>query len=123
MGLLDGGIAAAFSAAFSGFYLDASLYRPSATTDDGAGGGRDADAYAAPEAVKAQLEAATEAMRQVEGYSALDVRILVLAHGVARPTTHCQIIVQGQRYAIMPPVGRDPAGAYWDLCARPIGNA
>lgn len=116
MGLLDGDLAALFSQTLSPFYLDATLHR-STITQDGQGGGTRTTVN---EAVKAQLEAATEAMRQAQGFTAVDVRILVLAQGVERPTTDNQITVAGVRYAILPPVGRDPAGAYWDLHGRPV---
>lgn len=114
MGLLDGGAAALFNGALRGIYLDATLHRRT-VTKDGAGGGSSAFA---DEAVKAQLEAASEGMRQAPGYTVKDVRILVLAHGVDRPTSDDQITVAGQRHAIAG-VGRDPAGAYWDLHGRP----
>lgn len=116
MGVLDGGLAGLFKSVLSGIYLDATLHRRT-TTDDGAGGG---SSSFAPESVKAQLEAATEAMRLAAGYTAKDVRILVLAHGVDRPTTDDQITVSGQRHAIVGPVGRDPAGAAWDIHGRPV---
>lgn len=117
MGLLDGGGAAIMAAVFGGMYLDADLYRP-ATTPNGKGGGTTSDGT--PQAVKIQLEAATEAMRQTQGYTARDVRILMLANGVDRPTTEHEIAHGGIRYAITGPVGRDPCGAYWDIHGRPI---
>lgn len=113
MGLLDGGIASIMHGVFSGIYLDATLHRTT-TTSDGKGGGSTSDA---DEAVKAQLEAATEAMRQAEGYTDTDVRILLLAHGVDRPNSDCEVTVDGTRYGIRS-VGRDPAGAYWDIHGR-----
>lgn len=118
MGLLDGGGAALMASVFGGIYLDGSLYRPT-DTPNGMGGGTTAFAG---ENVKLQMEAATEAMRQAQGYTAQDVRFLMLAQGVARPNTDCQMGLDGIRYAIVGPVGRDPAGAYWDIHARPIGD-
>lgn len=102
---------------FGGTYLPATLHR-STTTHDGAGGG---STTFADEAVKIQLEAATEAMRQREGYTARDVRILMLAHGVDRPDTECEIThdASGVRYVITGPVGTDPCSAYWDIHGRP----
>lgn len=117
MGLLDGGGAALFASVFSGVYLDATLHRPT-ITHNGAGGGT-VDPDTAGTAVKVQLEAATEAMRQSEGFTALDVRILMLAQGVDRPTTEHEIQLGTTRYAIVGPVGRDPCGAYWDIRGRP----
>jgi hypothetical protein len=118
MGLLDGGGAALMASVLGGVYLDAELYRPAGVGDDGEGGGEDSG-FGEPEAVKAQLEACTEAMREAATYTDLDVRILVLANGVARPDSDCQIKVDGTTYGINAPIGRDPAGCYWDLHGRP----
>jgi hypothetical protein len=116
MGLLDGGGAALMASVFGGIYLDAQLFRPSVGGDDGMGGGA-SPAFADPEAVKVQLEAATDAMRQTEGYVDTDVRILMLAHGVARPNVNCQILLNGIRYGVRR-VGTDPATSYWDIHGR-----
>lgn len=117
MGLLDGGGAAMMAAVFGGVYLDATLHRVTTTSDGQGGGTTDPDDAGTP--VKVQLEAATEAMRSAEGFTDLDVRILMLAHGVDRPNTDCAVTLNGTRYSIQPPVGRDPAGCYWDLRGRP----
>lgn len=116
MGMLDGGGAALMSAVFSGIYLDGTLHRPT-LTDDGMGGGT---STFADEGVKVQLEAVTEAMRQADGYTDQDVRILMLASGVARPDSDCEVTVGATRYMIQPPVGTDPAQSYWDCRARPV---
>jgi hypothetical protein len=121
MGLLDGDIASLFSAALSGIYLDAELHRATVGADDGAGGG-DGNGFADPEDVKAQLDVATQAMRETQGYVDTDVRILVLAHGVTTPTTDDEITIRGVRYGIRN-VGTDPAQSYWDLHGRLAGNA
>lgn len=114
MGLLDGGLASVFASAFSGFYLDASLHRAT-MTPDGKGGGT--TGWAAPEAVKAQLDSTTQAMQGADGYVDSDQRILVLASGLAPITTDDEITVDGNRWAIES-VSRDPAGAYFDLRGR-----
>lgn len=119
MGFLDGGGASLFNSIFSGLYLSGTLYRPN-DTPNGAGGGT--IGWHDGEAVKLQQESATEAMRQTQGYTALDVRFLMLAQGVDRPDTDCQLGFGGTRYAIVGPVGRDPCGAYYDIHARPIGE-
>ena len=121
MGLLDGGGAALFRAVLSPIYLTADLYRPDGATDDGAGGG-DGNGFAAAESVKAQLDVATDAMRQAEGYVDTDVRILVLASGVTKPNTDCEITIGATRYGIRR-VGTDPAQSYWDLHGRLAGSA
>lgn len=121
MSLLDGGGAALMASVFGGIYLDASLYRPTGTDDNGKGGGDD-PGLGDPEAVKVQIEAATDAMREAEGYASTDVRFLMLAHGVDKPNSDCQLEQGGMLYGIRTPVGRDPAGAYWDIHARVIGE-
>lgn len=113
MGLLDGDVAAFFSETFSGLYLDATLHRAT-LTDDGSGGGA---VTWTDEPVKAQLDAATQAMRDAPGYVDTDMRILVLAHGVAEINADSQITVAGKRWSIAN-VGRDPALAYYDLHGR-----
>lgn len=114
MGLLDGGVAAAFGSMFAGFYLDASLHRAS-ITDDGAGGGSVGFADAQP--VKAQLDQATQAMRDSPGYVDTDQRILVLAYGIDAITTDDEITVDGLRWSIAS-VTQDPAGACYELRGR-----
>lgn len=115
-GFLDGGVAEAFAGIFGGFYLDASLYRPATFTDDGAGGGAD-PADPAPEAVKVQIDTATEAMRASDGFADGDVRILMLAHGVTAPNTDCEVEARGVRYSIQS-VSNDPCISYYEMRGR-----
>jgi len=117
MGLLDGGIAALFSSALAGLYLDATLHRAT-LADDGMGGG---SASFADEAVKAQIDRTTAAQQGDDGYSDTDQRILVLAHGVAEPTTDDEITIDGLRWGIAS-VTRDPAGSHYDLRGRLSGR-
>lgn len=121
MGLLDGGIAEVFAGAFSALYLDGLLYRPAAFTDDGAGGGTDGG-FADGEAVKVQIDAATQAMRSTEGFVETDQRILVLAHGVATIDTDCEIGAGGTRWMIET-VATDPCGSCYELRGRRKSNA
>lgn len=116
MGLLNGDIAAAFAAVFNGVYLDAALYRSAEYADDGAGGGS-GPGFMAAEAVKVQIDNATDAMRGSDGYVEGDVRILMLAHGVAAPDTDAEVAAGGVRYMIES-VGTDPAGSYYELRGR-----
>jgi hypothetical protein len=51
------------------------------------GGGTESDGFLPAEAVKVQVDQATQAMRGADGYVEGDVRILMLAHGVAAPDT------------------------------------
>ena len=111
MGLLDGGIAAAFSAALSGLYLPATLHRPGEYATDGEG--NVLPAVGADVACRAQVDAASYAMRQSEGYSEGDVRIIVLAAGLDGPvTTDCQITVSDTRWMIGS-AEMDAASSHW----------
>jgi hypothetical protein len=116
MALLDGGLAALFSSALGGIYLDATLYRPVDDSDDGAGGGS-GSGFDAGAAVKAQLDATTQAMRAADGYVETDQRIIVLAYGVAPITSDCEIFIAGSRWSIAS-VTQDPAKSYYDLHGR-----
>lgn len=116
VGLLDGAVASAFAAAFGATFLDAEIYRPASGSDDGMGGGADR-AFADPEAVKAQLDYVSQAMRGADGFVESDQRILVLASGVAKITTDCEIVVSGTRWSIAS-VTQDPAGSYYELHGR-----
>lgn len=114
MTLLEGNLAAVFASAFGGVFVDATLYRWS-TVDDGKGGGTSGFDLGTP--VKAQLDQATQAQIQGDGYVDTDQRILVLASGVAPISTDDEIVVGGTRWMIAS-VGRDPAGSYYDLRGR-----
>lgn len=119
MGLLDGGIEAIFGAAFGGLYLPATLHRDtSAPIYDGEGnitgfsGGGDIGC-------RAQVDAATYAMRQAEGFIEGDTRIIVLSAGLGvEVTTDMQITARGVRWQIAG-VDRDAAASHWVLRGRP----
>lgn len=111
MGLLNGGIKNIFGAAFAGLYLPATLYRASASFDEG---GSKAVVYAeAP--CKAQVDEVTWSMRQEAGYTAGDVRIIILAATLtgAEPADDDQITVEGYARYSLASVTRDPAGSHW----------
>jgi hypothetical protein len=120
MGLLDGQLAEAFAGIFGAVYLDGQLYRPAAWSDDGQGGGADSG-FGPAEAVKVQIDQASQAMRQAERFVDTDVRILMLAHGVASPDTDCEVAGGGARYMIQS-IGTDPAGSYYEMRGRPAPN-
>lgn len=114
MALLDG-IAGALAAAVAPFYRDGTLYRTGTPVDDGSGSVTVPDATEEP--IKVQIEACTEAMRRSEGYADTDVRLIILARGMGRPTTDDEAEVDCQRYALAS-VATDPASTYWDCRAR-----
>jgi hypothetical protein len=116
MGLLNGGIAAIFGSVLSGLYLPATLHVPGEYATDLEGNvlpstGTDI-------ACRAQVDAATYAMRQSEGYSEGDVRIIVLVAGLgAEITTDCQISVSGKRWTVGS-AELDAADSHWVLRGR-----
>ena len=113
MGLLDGGIEAIFGAAFGGLYLPGQLVRSAAdpiynSQGDivGYGGGTSLP-------IRCQIDAATYAMQQAEGYVEGDVRIIVLSAGLAVPiTTDHRITAKGQSWLIQS-VERDAGASHW----------
>lgn len=119
MGLLDGGLARIFYGAFSGIFLDATLYRWQ-STPDGKGGGTDGWDDGTP--VKAQLDKTSQGMRDTPGYVDTDQRIIVLAYGIEQPIdTDCEIVVKGQRWGIRN-VDTDPATAAYELHGKLAGT-
>lgn len=117
MALLDGGIAAIFGAAFSGLYLDATLH--SGTGDPVYDGQGNITGYtgAGDVAIKAQVDVATEAMRQADGYAEGDCRIIVLAQGVPAINSDMQVTVREQLWHILS-AELDAAASHWVLRAR-----
>lgn len=116
MGLLDGGMASVFAGIMGTYFLDATLHRAT-MSDDGAGGG---SVSFSDYPVKAQIDAATQAMREAQGYTDTDQRILVLASGIGEITTDDEITVDGRRWSVAS-VAADPAQAYFDLRGRLSG--
>lgn len=117
MGLLDGGIQAVFGAAFSPLYLSETLTR-NTLTHNGKGGGSSAGV---PQPCRVQKDACTEAMREQEGYTAEDVRLLVLQASVTGGDidTDCTVTYRGTTYEIAS-VTQDPAGSYWECRGTPV---
>lgn len=118
MGLLDGQIAAVFSAALSGLYLDATMHTgtgaPIYNATTGAITGYTTGANVA---VKAQVDVATEAMRRFEGYAEGDARVIILAQGIGTVTADHQITVRGQLWHILS-AELDAASSHWVCRAR-----
>ncbi|WIA54318.1 hypothetical protein N6H05_14725 [Sphingobium sp. WTD-1] len=119
MGLLDGGIASIFGAALGGLYLPATLHVPGTRTDDEEGNISYGPGTDVP--CRAQMDAATYAMRQSEGYSEGDVRIIILTAGLgAEVTTDCQITVSGKRWMVGS-ADLDAASSHWVCRGRAAG--
>lgn len=119
MGLLNGGGADFLGSVFSGLYLSATLYKQQNVYD--AYGELTVSEVSYP--CRAQVDNQTEAMRQAEGASETDRRILVLSKGLAVAVdTDCEILInegpyQGARFACSA-IGRDPCGAYHEMRGR-----
>ncbi len=111
MGLLSGGIASIFGGVFGALYLDAVLH--AGTGDPIYGPGGTITGYTGSDtACKAQVDAATDAMRRADGFSEGDCRVIVLALGLPDVTSDHEITVEGVRYRLMS-AERDPARSHW----------
>jgi hypothetical protein len=114
MGLLDGGIAAAFGSALSGLYPDGLLHREGTGPiydDEGAIIGYDGGSDIP---IKVQRDACSYSMRQAEGYSEGDVALIILAGGLAvQATTDMQVTDgTGKRWMIQS-ADLDAAASHW----------
>lgn len=121
MGLLDGGIAAVFSSAFSGLYLDGTLHTgtgdPEYDDDTVEVTGYTNDGNTA---IKLQVDSATEAMRRAEGFAEGDVRLIILAQGVPAVTSDHQVTVRGQLHHVLS-ADLDAAASHW-VCRARLGR-
>lgn len=118
MGLLDGGIEAIFGSAFGAFYLDGILHRDGIEPQYDGEGAITGYAGGADIPCKAQVDAASYAMRQAEGFAEGDVKIIVLSAGLGTDvTTDFQITVSGKRWMIQS-ADRDAANSHWVLRGR-----
>lgn len=112
MGLLDtNALQSIFGAALSPVYGDGQLIR--VTMQRGSGGVM-LPTEASPVSIKVQVDRCTEAMRQAPGYTADNVRLLILQSGIsgAKPTSDDIIVARGERWKIYE-IYEDPAKAYW----------
>ena len=117
MGLLDGDMKAIFGTAFGSFYLSGTLVRVT-LTDDGEGGYSEATTSVA---VKVQVDQADERLRQAEGYSDGDVRLIILQSGIGTvPTTDDRVTIGGETWGVYA-ITADPANTYWEMGARRYG--
>lgn len=119
--LLNGGLAGVFAAAFAPLYLPGYVHRYEAPSFDDGGSivaGNEPDMIDC----RVQVDRCTEAMRQAEGYTDRDVRLLVLREGVGALTTDDRVeVLSGPCMGIylVSSVEVDPAGAAFDCRARP----
>ena len=109
MSLLEGDLQDIFGAVFGSVYSDGTLNKVT-RADNGKGGGA---VSAVPIAIKGQIDAVTEAMRQAPGYTADDVRLIVLQDGVDEsPTSDDTINLGGTKWSISNVVS-DAAQTHW----------
>lgn len=123
MGLLDGGIQSVMGSAFGWLYLPGTLTRVT-LVDDGKGGGSETT-VAQP--CRVQVDACTEAMRQQAGYTATDVRLLILQAGVTGGdiTTDDRVTIlagphAGRTFEVDAVGPQDPGSSYWECRATKI---
>lgn len=112
MGLLDGGLASIFNAAFSGIYLPGTLHAGTGEPiyDDDTGEIIGYEGGDLP--CKAQVDAATDAMRRADGFAEGDVRLIILAQALPELNSDHEVSVSGKRYRLQS-VERDPALSHW----------
>lgn len=100
---------------FGAVFVAAEAVVPGAAQYD-AGGSIIAPAEPTRRPCRVQVDAATQAMRQADGFLETDVRLLVLS--LDGPlTTAARIVVNGASYALLS-VSRDPAGVGWECRGR-----
>lgn len=113
--------AAAISAQFGGPYHAALIVDYAAPVYDDGGSIVTAGARQT-RACQAQVDAATQAMRAVDGFTEADMRILVLADGLAGSiTTDSRVEITAGPHVgnwLVASVARDPLGIYWELRGR-----
>jgi len=118
VGLLDGGLSAVFNAAFAPLYLPATIHAGTGEPIYGPGGtitgyqGGDTPA-------RAQVDAASDAMRSADGFAEGDVRLIVLSAGVGELSSDHEITVNGVRYRLQS-VELDAVGSHWVCRGRRI---
>jgi hypothetical protein len=118
MGLLDGGIASLFGSVFGAIYLDGALHRDGTTPIYDSEGNITSYVDEADIPCKAQVDAATWAMRQSDGFAEGDMMIIVLAAGLGvEISTDMQISVAGKRWSIQS-AAQDAAASHWILRGR-----
>ncbi len=116
-------IATGISAAFGGPYFAARIITSTGEVRD-AGGSITTPGTPVYRTCQAQIDACTEAMRAADGYSAKDVRVLVLAATLAGEIdtdAYIEMLAGPDAgvYSIQT-VGHDPMTAYRELRARPV---
>lgn len=119
MGLLSGGGASILQSVFAPIYLNGRIFQTETVFD---AYGEITTTYAEFDA-KMQVDSMTEAMRQQEGASEQDRRIIVLSNSTSADiNTDAEVICDEGPYAgirfQVATINRDPCGAYHELRGR-----
>ena len=114
-------IAQTISAAFGGPYYDALIHSAGTPIFD-SGGSIITPGVASSRTCQAQVDSVTQDMRQSEGYTDADMRILVLASTLSGPVTlDNSIQILGGSHVgkwLIQSIARDSFGIYWELRGR-----
>jgi hypothetical protein len=116
MGLLDGGLAAIFGAAFGGVYLAGTLHRVTLGEDED--GRRTKTKADVP--MRYQREALSEQARAAAGIPAKDIKLLILAHELGgKPTAEDEFTTPEGRFRIAA-CETDPASTHFIVRGSPV---
>lgn len=112
MGLLTGGGAGILNGVFAQIYPSGTLIRRTITED--AGGTQTVTDTTQP--IRVQTDTASEVMRQAEGYTDTDVRLIVLTGGLNGPITTDDKITdsRGDTYSVTMPM-LDACGSHYEI--------
>ena len=110
MGLLDGQGSSILNSVFSAIYPTGSLVRRTITEDDGGS----QTVATTTQTIKVQTDRVTEVMRQADGYTDTDVRVIILSAGVDAVTSDDWVIdSRGDTWALIDPA-LDACGSHWE---------
>lgn len=116
MGLLDGGLAAIFGAAFGEVYLPGTLHRVTLGEDED--GRRTKTKVPVP--MRYQREALSEQARAAAGIPAKDIRLFILAHGLGgKPTAEDEFTIPEGRFRVAT-CDTDPASTHFIVRGSPV---
>lgn len=120
-------IAAGFSAAGLGAFHDGTAKWPGTATYD-AGGSIATPGTPVEKSCQVQIDALTEAMRQADGYTDQDMRLLVLTATLdGELDSDARVEVEAGPYAgtewMLASVARDPCGVYFECRGRRLNVA
>lgn len=118
MSLLDGDIAELFHGVFAGIYQDGVLTTMTRSEDPASAGNIISTPSSQPCSV--QVDACTERQRLEAGYSAEDVRLLILSRSIIGPVKNGdRVTVWDVSWTVGPTVASDPALSYYECRGTP----